>query len=163
MNSACPIEFPSWVSGNHSSNTPRWSFSSLTEKVSLYSNLCLLGMFLSLLGIQWHLQPHCTEAQSLLHLSCHPLEGITWASHQPFICHLHPALGSCLPAGWQALFSVTRERPLFHLDLTPAGEPEVCRSLASSGTRWSKSRHQTLQLQVRGSWTEEKKCSECYV
>lgn len=47
-------------------------------------------------------------APSLLHLTCHPLEGRTWVSPQPFICLLHPALDSCLPAGWQELFSVTR-------------------------------------------------------
>lgn len=111
-NFACPIKFPSWVPRNHLSNTPKVIiFFPDWKEVSLYSNLCLLDMFLSLLGIQWHLQPHCIEAQSLLRLTCYPLEVITSASHQPFICRLHPALGFCLPAGWLALLSVTRDLP----------------------------------------------------
>lgn len=98
-NFACHIELPSWVPRIHLGNTPKRSFSSLAEKAALYSNLCGLGVLFSLLGIQGHLQPHCTGAQSPLYLTCPPLEGMTLASRQPFICHLHPALGSCLPAG----------------------------------------------------------------
>lgn len=65
-------------------------------------------------------------------LTCYPLEGVTLAPSQPFICHLSPALDSCLPAGWQALSLVTGKAWLPHgCDLSR--EPRADRSQASSG------------------------------
>lgn len=65
-------------------------------------------------------------------LTCYPLEGVTLAPSQPFICHHSPALDSCLPAGWQALSLVTGKAWLPHgCDLSR--EPRADRSQASPG------------------------------
>lgn len=83
-NFAYPIEFPSWVPRNHLSNTPKVIiFFPDWKEVFPFTVIVPIGHVLILLGIQWHLQPHCTEAQSLLHLTCHPLKGITSAFHLP--------------------------------------------------------------------------------